>query len=60
MRGRPSTTSTVGAPIASPGPGFWDFFLGLVIGTVFGPVIIASTKAGTEYLEKLIREKVRR
>jgi len=59
MRGKISTNQ-VSTKISGPGPGFWEFMAGLVIGVIFAPAIIASTKAGAEYLEKLAKEKIKR
>jgi DNA-directed RNA polymerase subunit RPC12/RpoP len=59
MRSRPSTSNEVVASIASPGPGFWEFFLGLVIGVIFAPPIISATAAGRKYLASVIERKLR-
>ncbi len=59
MRSKVSTNQ-VSTKISGPGSGFLEFMAGLVIGVVFAPAIIASTKAGAEYLEKLAKEKIKR
>jgi len=58
MRSKVSTNQ-VSTKIGNPGPGFKDFFLGLVIGTIFSSVILTSTRAGVAKLEELARQKIR-
>ena len=57
MRGK---TSTINTKIGSPGPGFWEFIGGLIIGTILSPVIISVTESGRKYLADLAREKIKR
>lgn len=58
MRGK--TTNLVSTKIGGPGPGILEFIFGVVIGTVFAPVIISATKEGRSYLARLVEEKLRK
>lgn len=58
MRSKVSANQ-VSTKIGNPGPGFKDFFLGLVVGTIFSGVILTSTRAGIAKLEELARRKIK-
>ena len=59
MRGK---TTSVQERIQSPSPGFSlsSLFIGLGVGVLFGPIILASTKEGARALGEMAERKLKK